>query len=89
MFSQATKNDTLVCDLLLNKLKKYANQANDSANDCYNNLLSYARHYKMGFYIAESINTMGIYYSNKGQYEMADLYFNACEKIFTLIKQES
>jgi len=86
LFSQATKNDTLVCDLLLNKLKKYANQANDSANDCYNNLLSYARHYKMGFYIAESINTMGIYYSNKGQYEMADLYFNACEKIFTLIK---
>ncbi|HOU99405.1 MAG TPA: hypothetical protein PLP65_11225, partial [Bacteroidales bacterium] len=56
LFSQATKNDTLVCDLLLNKLKKYANQANDSANDCYNNLLSYARHYKMGFYIAESIN---------------------------------
>lgn len=87
-FSQPTKNDSLVCDLLLKKLKNSANQANDSAIDYYGNLLSYARHHKIGFYIAESINTMGIYFSNKGQYAMADLYFKASEKIFNLLKSD-
>ena len=87
--SHPTKNDSLVCDLLLKKLKNASNQANDSAIYYYGNLLSYAKHHKIGFYIAESINTMGIYFSNKGQYTMADLYFKASEKIFNLLKGDA
>jgi len=83
-----TKNDSLICDMLLRKGADYQFQANDSAIDIFNNLASFAKHNKRYFYVAEAYNRIGIIFSNKGDYLRATIYLNAAESLFKLMHDE-